>query len=173
MGITAEYQVFRGDDDEAKAYVDSVNLHRRHLTAEFRREQAVYKSIIEGKSTRQIAVELNVSPMTVVRDLKAGVTNVTPDPATSTPTEPTTQSVNYHVVDPGPGKDATQVVHVRHVDESDDDGDQDEQDVEHDEPEPTPAPAKVTGRDGKQYPARRPDRPTCTTFLVVQVSYHP
>jgi IS30 family transposase len=60
-------------------FVDSQNLHRRHLSAEWRREQVKAKRA-EGKSTRQIAEELGTTAMTVSRDLNRGVTGVTPEP---------------------------------------------------------------------------------------------
>lgn len=70
----------------AKAAVDSWNLLRRHLTAEFRRER-VRELRAKGMSTRQIAGELKVSQMTVVRDLKqSGESSVSPAPPPPPPT---------------------------------------------------------------------------------------
>ena len=65
---TAEQQTFilLGRDVDPWAYVTSANLHRRHLTAEQRRELIV--RLIEAmpeKSNRQIAKLVNASPTTV------------------------------------------------------------------------------------------------------------
>jgi hypothetical protein len=65
---TAEQQTFilLGQDVDPWAYVTSVNLHRRHLTAEQRRE--LIGKLIEAtpeKSNRQIAKLVKASPTTV------------------------------------------------------------------------------------------------------------
>ena len=65
---TAEQQTFilLGRDADPWAYVTSANLHRRHLTAEQRRE--LIGKLIEAmpeKSNRQIAKLVNASPTTV------------------------------------------------------------------------------------------------------------
>ena len=65
----ARFETFVGTPDEAAAFVDSQNLHRRHLTAEFRRER-VREMRAAGMSTREIAKKLGTSQMTIVRDLK-------------------------------------------------------------------------------------------------------
>lgn len=77
LGIT-EYPatIRRGmTDDEKREHVLALNLERRHLTREQRRE-LVATLRGEGWSLRRIGEKLNVSPPTVLRD--AGVTSETP-----------------------------------------------------------------------------------------------
>ena len=65
---TAEQQTFilLGRDVDPWAYVTSANLHRRHLTAEHRRELIVKLiGAMPEKSNRQIAKLVNASPTTV------------------------------------------------------------------------------------------------------------
>jgi len=66
--ITAEQQtlILLGPDVDPWAYVTSANLHRRHLTAEQRRELIVKLiAAMPEKSNRQIAKLVHVSPTTV------------------------------------------------------------------------------------------------------------
>ena len=81
-GIEPRFVAFEGTADEAASRVESLNLHRRHLTAEFRR-QRVGELRAEGMSTREIAAELKVGKGTVYRDLRAGAPCGAPDPAPS------------------------------------------------------------------------------------------
>jgi hypothetical protein len=66
-------------DEEAEAFVDSQNLHRRHLNAEWRQER-VRGLRGKGMSTREIAKEVGCDNATVHRDLKRGVASATPEP---------------------------------------------------------------------------------------------
>jgi hypothetical protein len=108
LGIELATREYEGDDPAG--FIDSLNLHRRHLTAEFRR-QRVSELRAKGMGTREIAEKVGVSQMTVVRDLAAGESGVSPDP------------------EPAADEPAAE--------------------------QPPPQPAKVTGRDGKKYPAKR------------------
>lgn len=55
-----------GTPDEAKALVDSANLHRRHLTREQKREViAAMLKANPNRSNRDIAVEVKASHNTV------------------------------------------------------------------------------------------------------------
>jgi ParB-like chromosome segregation protein Spo0J len=66
LGIEPRLTPFTGDDEAARAFVISKNLHRRHLTAEKRRE--LIANLIKAqpeKSDRAIAEPLKVSPTTV------------------------------------------------------------------------------------------------------------
>ena len=56
-------------DDEVEAYIDALNLNRRHLDKEFRRSR-VKALATEGLSVREIAAEVEVSPSTVQRDIE-------------------------------------------------------------------------------------------------------
>ncbi len=75
------------DDDTAETLAYSLNLARRHLSAEDR-QQVVAALRQKGKSLRQIAELVGVSHVTVQRDIDAleatGVTNVTPATVTGT-----------------------------------------------------------------------------------------
>jgi ParB-like chromosome segregation protein Spo0J len=86
LGCEMEFRTFEGTEEEATAFVDSQNLHRRHLTpdqqARLREEriERVAAARTEGKSLRTIAAEEGVSQTQVKRDLEtAGVTPVTPE----------------------------------------------------------------------------------------------
>lgn len=69
----------RVPDDEVVNFILRQNVHRRHMTKELR-QMIVAELRAEGESTREIATTLNVSPQTVLNDLKApGVQNLTPD----------------------------------------------------------------------------------------------
>jgi ParB-like chromosome segregation protein Spo0J len=65
-GVTPKYREFVGNDDEARDFVISANIHRRHLTAEVKR--ALLDELIladPSKSDRQIAIETKYSHPTV------------------------------------------------------------------------------------------------------------
>jgi ParB-like chromosome segregation protein Spo0J len=66
VGVTPFYREFKGDLEGAIAYARSLNYHRRHLTAEQRREliAKLIKATPE-KSDRQIAETVKASPTTV------------------------------------------------------------------------------------------------------------
>jgi hypothetical protein len=69
-------------DAEVEDYIDSLNLHRRHLSSEQRQER-VLQMRARGRSMRQIADTLGVGKSTVQRDISdaeasAGVPNGTP-----------------------------------------------------------------------------------------------
>jgi protein gp37 len=68
-GVDLRFDRWDGQGD-VEALVLSLNLHRRHLTAE-QRQTVVLKLRGEGQSTRQIAKTLGTSDATVRRDLEA------------------------------------------------------------------------------------------------------
>jgi ParB-like chromosome segregation protein Spo0J len=81
LGIKDWPTVTRGGmDDEAKAeHVLTLNLSRRHLTRDQRRELVKRLRVERGWSLRRIAGRLGVSHVQVSRDVaEAGVTSVTP-----------------------------------------------------------------------------------------------
>jgi hypothetical protein len=75
-GIPCRFENWNGEGDPAD-YVISMNLHRRHLTAEAR-QKLVLELRNKGKSIRQIAETLQTSVGSVHRDIeKATVPNGT------------------------------------------------------------------------------------------------
>lgn len=77
LGVEPPTEEFAGTPAEAAAAVDSWNLHRRHLTAEFRR-QRVQEMRAKGMSTRDIAEKVGADHSTVARDIiKSGVAPAT------------------------------------------------------------------------------------------------
>jgi transposase-like protein len=114
--------------------VESQNLHRRHLSPEHRR-QKVAELRSQGMSTREIARKVGAAQSTVMDDLKAGERFRSPAPE-----EPDVE------VAAGAGCESGAVVG--------------EAGEAPDEPArkkaPPPVPVRVTGRDGKQYPASKP-----------------
>lgn len=130
--------------------MDSQNLHRRHLTLETQKrlraervERVMHKRTVEGKSIRQIAEEEGVSARTIQFDLKAGVDPSTPAPPPKESTneaseaKPESSRENGEASSPAP-RTAARPSPANGAAQS------------------PPAPAKVTGRDGKQYAATRP-----------------
>lgn len=83
LRIAPTFEDFPGTEEEALAFVDSQNLHRRHLTAEFRRER-VAELRAKGMSVREIAETMGVGVGTVHRDMTAGVPVGTPEPRPNT-----------------------------------------------------------------------------------------
>ena len=73
-GVKPQYrEIDFGSEAEAKAYVISANVHRRHLTPEQRRDLIV--EVIAGdpsKSDRQIAITVGVDHKTVGKARKEG-----------------------------------------------------------------------------------------------------
>jgi hypothetical protein len=126
LGVEPFFAEYDGDDPVG--FVDCQNLHRRHLTAEFRRER-VKELRATGMSTRAIAKELKVSQMTVVRDIESGETSVSP--AAAPPEDATCRTTSSPRTSSVPSSRASSP--------------------------PAPAtPVKVTGQDGKKYPATKP-----------------
>jgi predicted transcriptional regulator len=76
LGIEPEFARYEGDQPEG--FGKAQNVDRRHLTAEWRRQQVKTKRA-EGKSTRQIAEEVGASQATVRRDL-SGESHDSPAP---------------------------------------------------------------------------------------------
>jgi hypothetical protein len=144
LGIKPVFKEFNGTVEDAEAAVDSYNLHRRHLTAQFRKKR-VQQLRADGKSLREIAETVRIDKRQVQRDLAQTevVTEAPPEPpevGTLSPPEPQEGS-------------------------SPQDADQEATPTTEPPPPsgPSPSPAKVTGRDGKKYPAtRRPKQATKT-----------
>jgi ParB-like chromosome segregation protein Spo0J len=73
-GTGGEFTQFDGDDDDARAFVISKNIHRRHLTTEQRRELLVKLVAAQPqKSDRAIAKEVGTAHTTVARARKKAV----------------------------------------------------------------------------------------------------
>lgn len=136
IGLSPRFETFTGTADEAAAFVESQNLHRRHLTAEFRRER-VKELRATGMSLRQIAKAVGASVATVHDDL-----SVKPEPVQFRTPAPAPNPLTLGERPPGDGPPE----------------EIDPEDAAHPAIPipPPPAPQKVTGRDGKQYPAERP-----------------
>ena len=77
LGLDPVFAEFAGTEAEAAAFVDSQNLHRRHLSREWR-QQRIREMRSEGFSTREIAQELGCDQKTVRRDLSSGAAGATP-----------------------------------------------------------------------------------------------
>lgn len=70
LGLACPSQLIDVPDSEVEAYIDSLNLNRRHLGIEFRQLRvAALRS--QGESVREIAKHLGVSPTTAYRDIVA------------------------------------------------------------------------------------------------------
>lgn len=82
LGIEPVFAEYDGTDPTG--FVESQNEHRRHLTAEWRRQQVKAKRA-EGKSTRQIAEEMGIHKTQVIRDLD---TVCPPEPIEETEAKP-------------------------------------------------------------------------------------
>ena len=132
LGIEPRCEEYTGDDPAG--FVESMNDHRRHEdkeTVRRRRAERVRALRAEGKSQREIAEAVGVSKRTVQNDLQGSKVDTAypPDPDPPPPAP-----------EPTPAADP-------------------EAEPEETLPPPPPppaAPARVTGRDGKQYPARKP-----------------
>jgi ParB-like chromosome segregation protein Spo0J len=77
-GVEPQYEPVQLTERAIPAFVDSANLHRRHLTPEFRRER-VRQLRTDGKSLRTIAKSVGVSEATVRSDLKSGAQFCAPE----------------------------------------------------------------------------------------------
>jgi hypothetical protein len=80
LGLPCKAVEVKVPDDEVKAFIVRHNIHRRHLSAEARRD-IVADLRADGMSLRKIGETVGVSATTVVRDLSPGVTHVTPETA--------------------------------------------------------------------------------------------
>lgn len=150
LGIEPLTREFEGTLEEAKKFVDSMNLHRRHMTPEARQER-VTELKAEGLSNRAIAETVGCSEGTVRNDLKAGAKDYAPEPepaeashAEEQPAEPATE-IDEHTP---PAPNSTSEPEV---------ASETEEPPQADAEAPKPQP-KVKGRDGKSYPAQRPSR---------------
>ncbi len=129
------------DESELPDLIERLNLHRRHLSAEWRQQRAA-KLRAEGKSYRAIAEELHVSHQTICNDLRAGVKSLTPDEG------------DERAAADDPGLSAAGVNNPA-PDEGSDGPAADDPGVGENPPLTKPAaPRTVTGRDGKAYAAK-------------------
>jgi hypothetical protein len=83
LGISCPEEKVSVEDAEVETYIDSLNLHRRHLTREERQER-VLRMRERGHSLRHIAAAVGASPATVLKDItdaeaSAGVQFQTPE----------------------------------------------------------------------------------------------
>lgn len=69
LGLKCRYFEEIVEDDEVKEFILDANVHRRHMTAEMRRE-IVAELRADGKSTRAIAAAVGVTHPTILNDLK-------------------------------------------------------------------------------------------------------
>jgi Homeodomain-like domain len=83
IGIKCPTKLVNVKDKDVETYIDALNLHRRHLSAEVRKIR-VQKMRSQGKSTRQIAGALGVSPQTVLNDANPTVQNLTVENGSTT-----------------------------------------------------------------------------------------
>ncbi|WP_439625944.1 helix-turn-helix domain-containing protein [Gemmata sp.] len=85
--VRPAYETVRLAEEKIPAEVASLNVHRRHLTPEFRRAR-IEALRAEGKSTRAIAKATGVAQSTVMRDLNhlgSGEPRGSPEPAGNRP----------------------------------------------------------------------------------------
>jgi hypothetical protein len=83
LGIPCPEEKVSVEDADVESYIDSLNLHRRHLSREQRQERVLILRE-RGQSIRTIADTVGASPATVIKDIKdaeasAGVQNRTPE----------------------------------------------------------------------------------------------
>lgn len=78
LGLKCRYFEEIVDDDEVKEFILDANIHRRHMTAEMRRD-IVAELRADGKSTRAIAAAVGVSHSTVQSDLSSVGRNLPTD----------------------------------------------------------------------------------------------
>jgi len=170
LGIDPVFAEFEGSEAEAAAFVDSQNLHRRHLSREWR-QQRVRDLRARGLSTRTIAEVVGCCHNTVRRDLKSVGTGVPTDLLT-----PNRQAVEPHgslceAIPDGPSIDSRESTEPvppieRPVEPQGPTEcpvnlvDADQQST----PSPNPAiePPRIQGRDGRSYRAQRPAAPKPT-----------
>jgi hypothetical protein len=156
-GVEAPAVTFEGDDDAARAFVETANEDRRHLTLEWlakRRAERVKRIVnarAEGASIRTIAEAEGVSVTQVQRDVQEGVCTTqgvppgTPDTnsnghqqVTSTAPEPLCDRCRRV----GKAKDCPKCAELLAPGKP-----------------AKPAGPKVTGRDGKSYAPGKPKAP--------------
>jgi hypothetical protein len=92
LGIECSELCVHVPDEEVEAYIDSLNLHRRHLTGEARRTRVIFMRA-NGMSGRQIAELLHIGEGTVRRDLEKAQEesdSTAPNGAVETPELPDT-----------------------------------------------------------------------------------
>jgi hypothetical protein len=172
LGIEPVFAEFEGSQSDAAAFVDSQNLHRRHLSRGWR-QQRVRELRAQGMSYRAIAHELNVSIGTAHQDSHAGVQPRTPVPAHQRPDAGGADTASECSVEsPDPG------VQLRTPESSNPDPDPGVQPRTPEPPqhepnpgadsaapeiptssEPTSDPPRIRGRDGRSYRAQRPTAP--------------
>mgnify|MGYP002780378191 CR=1 FL=1 len=167
LGLDPLFAEFAGTEAEAAAFVDSQNLHRRHLSREWR-QQRVRELRERGLSTWVIAQQVGCSQATVRRDLVSEQNPAPPvpchtnresvesDDSTDSPTADTTdgglpQSVSRPESDPGSVESCGSAETTAREPEP--------HRVVKPNPMPSPQQPRVQGRDGKSYRAERPDNP--------------
>lgn len=128
LGVTPRFVEFVGTEEEAAALVDSRNLERRHLTAEQQRQRRAEK-------VRQLAGE-GMSQRAIAEAVGVDVATVNRDLKRQVlqPATPDTEPESEPCPSPSSAPSSPE---------------------SRPDPEPPPPP-RVTGRDGKQYPAARP-----------------
>jgi hypothetical protein len=137
LSLEPVFAEFAGTEAEAEAFVDSQNLHRRHLSREWRQKR-VREMRAEGKSCRVIANELGISYQTAHRDANAVASDTQNASALHEPVSVVT-NVTTETSHPEPSSG-----------------------VENATPEPskpstvTREPPRVIGTDGKSYRAQKP-----------------
>lgn len=156
LGIDPVFAEFEGSEAEAAAFVDSQNLHRRHLSREWR-QQRVRAMRSQGLSYRAIANQIGVDVATVHRDAQRGVAEA---PKESAHLEPisgvasATPEISQSDHDSGVQLGTPEPVH--HEPDPGAAGVTPENSTS---PEPTSPPPRIRGRDGRSYRAQRPAAP--------------
>ncbi len=146
LGLEPVFAEFAGNEPEAAAFVDSQNLHRRHLNKEWRKKR-VMELRAKGLSTHVIAKEVGCHHRTVQRDLVSV--------GAYAPTETTTSagkaerndadSVGAYAPTEIPNSEPIPVAESATTELS-----------MQPTPKPPIEPPRVKGRDGKSYRAQKP-----------------
>jgi hypothetical protein len=152
LGLDPVFAEFAGTEAEAEAFVDSQNLHRRHLTRELRQKLAV-ELRTKGLSARVIAQQLGCGETTVRRDLLTGGESDLSEPLTT----------NRNSVAPnGATESAVDDAEARRNSVAPNGATESAVEEAETKPEvrqtlkPPIEPARVKGRDGKSYRAQKP-----------------
>jgi transposase-like protein len=156
LGIEPVFAEFEGSQSDAAAFVDSQNLHRRHLSRAWR-QQRVRELRSQGMSYRAIASQIGVDVATVHRDAQRGVADAPTESALQEPIPGVADATpEPSKPDPDPGVQLRTPEPPQHEPNPGADSAAPEIPTTS---EPTSDPPRIRGRDGRSYRAQRPTAP--------------